>query len=168
MKQRAVLALTIVFLLAILTGCSDQDNKTDKAADSEMAPSNPEVSNTISRNDSQRSNGDEQIAMLVTFLNPLGQEKKGYLSFEVWLNNHKINLASFPMEKNAKLYDLDGNLISAQPEWATEGVAPHLTGKLHFISDIDLNKVNGLKLVIENLGITAKREFTWDKEYLAF
>ena len=167
MRQRILLSITIILLISIIPGCTNQNSKADQAPSPKSAPSDNNISKKINLSDLQRSNGDTEIAMLVTFLNPLGEGRDSYLSFEIWLNNHKIDLATFPMGKNAKLYDFDGNLISTQPEWETEGVAPHLTGYMNFKVSGDTNKLGGIKLVIENLGITAKREFTWDKEYLA-
>lgn len=168
MKKRVLLSILILFISIAFTGCGSSGSSSDKKENPVEAPLNQNTGQSINPDVLKRANGDTQIALLVTFLNPIGQEKEGYISFEVWLNNHKINLASFPMTQNAKLYDLKGNLISAQPLWEIEGTPPHIKGRLHFETEMELSKIGGLKLVIQNIGVTPKLEFTWEAKYLAF
>lgn len=173
MKKHFILLSFIIILPAIfLIGCGKSAN-SPTASPSEKNLSQEKVSSTENGNklnseDLTRSNNNGQVTVSITFANPMGQEKKGYLTFITMLNTHSIDLASMPLNKYAKLYDAKGALLSDQAEWETEGEGHHLVGKLHFKTDADLRKIDGLKLVLENFGGADKRDFYWEKKYLGF
>ncbi len=155
MKKHLIIVLTVVAALGFFSACS-------------ATKPQQESSPNVNADNLQRSNDEGEVAINITFANPLGVQKKGYLSFVVTLNTHSVDLSRYPLNKYAKLYDLKGNLVSSESEWETNGEGHHLIGKLHFKTDVDLKVLDGLKLVIENYGGAPKREYTWDKKALNF
>lgn len=146
-KRLIVLLMVSITVSTLLSGCN-------------AAKAQP--GSKLSSKDLLRTSEEGEVAFNVTFANPLGQQKVGYLSFIVTLSTHSVDLPSYPLNQYAKLYDYEGNLLAAQSVWETEGDNHHLVGKLHFKTKQDLENVDGLKLVVLNFGGAAKREFTWD------
>lgn len=162
--QLILLLIVSVMVIAVISGCNAGKTQSVSGLNQEQQTNSSKL---ISKN-LQRTSDEGEVAFNITFANPLGQAKDGYLSFIVSLNNHSVDLSSNPLNKSAKLYDGKGNLLAAQSEWETEGDSHHLVGKLNFKTPKDLQNIDGLKLVVENFGGAAKQEFTWEKEYLAF
>lgn len=184
MNKRVALLLTVFLLMIVLAGCANKtptpspQTTNPQSSDFEkgLGSADPKIDNSaseiprnkISSRDLERSSDEGQVSLSITFANPLNQEKEGYLTFITVLNTHTVDLSASPLNRYAKLYDTKGNLVSDQPEWEPEGEGHHLTGKLSFKTKDDLKKIDGLKLVIENYGGAAKREFIWDKQYIAY
>jgi len=186
LKKQLILILIISFMvIAVLSGCSaksqtitgsnqEQQNinsslleGSDQSTDESGSKTNVEASKSKPSPISlQRTNQEGQVSLDVIFANSLGEEKEGYLSFFVNLDTHSVDLDSIPLNQFSKLYDGKGNLLADQSEWETEGEGHHLVGKLNFKITQDIQNIDGLKLLVENYGGAAKREFVWDKQYL--
>ena len=172
-----------ITVITVLSGCNTAKSQQQSALKQETQNNSPllEVpaqsanenidkisdstsSSKQSSNNLQRNSEEGEVSFNVTFANPLGEQKEGYLSFIVLLNTHSVDLNRYPLNKSAKLYDGKGNILADQSEWDIEGDSHHLVGKLNFKTKQSLNNIDGLKLVVENYGGAAKREFTWDKQ----
>ncbi len=182
MKKRLILLLVlcitfIIFLSGCNSGFQEEPDPIEDLQDNSPLLQVPGNSSEIidetgstkpSSSSLQRINEEGEVSFNVTFANPLGQHKEGYLSFIVILNTHSMDLSRYPLNQNSKLFDNNGDLLAAQSEWETEGDSHHLIGKLHFKTKKDLKNIDGLKLVINNVGGAGKREFIWEKQDLAF
>jgi hypothetical protein len=177
MNKRGISVLVILIAAVVLAaGCSakagnDQKNNVQNVSSS---PTPGEVgkkenpSGKISSKDLERVNEEGAVAVSATYANPIGQGKKGNLTFIVFLNTHSVDLARYPLNQYAKLYDAKGNLLSSISEWEqVSGDGHHIVGNLHFKdTGFNLQNLDGIKLVIENYGGAAKRELVWEKKYL--
>lgn len=165
-KQITILLIVGVTILALLSGCNTQKAPSVSGANQGQQDNSP-GSSKLSSQDLRRINEEGEVALDITFANPLGQNKAEHLSFIVLVNTHSVDLSSNPLNQYAKLYDNKGKLLADRSEWEAEGDGHHLVGKLHFKIGQDISSIDGLRLVVENFGGAAKRDFNWKKEHLA-
>jgi hypothetical protein len=114
----------------------------------------------ISKKDLRRADERGSVEVVVLYLNPLQQEKKQELFFEITLDTHSANLSQYDMGKISFLRIDGGPEINAS-EWVKPGGGGHhISGTLIFNSpDTSAEKV--LELVIKTVGGVEERVFQW-------
>lgn len=126
MKKKLVLILMVGIIVSIvLSGCSakkqpsegwNQEKQTNSLSaevpdqstndDSINATGDEAGGSKLSSRDLERTNDEGEVFFSVTLVNPLGQEKEGYISFMVFLNTHSVDLYSNPLNQSAKRFPI--------------------------------------------------------------
>ena len=112
------------------------------------------------------SNG--AVAVGVTFLNPI-EDSEDYLSFEVILDTHSVELDQYNLGNMATLFIGDEIKITEGLKWETEGSGHHMIGYLKSPRNyegkiIDYLESDFIELEINDLDGVASRKFRWEKE----
>ena len=123
---------------------------------------------TLNPRDLERYNGEGDIQMGIIFANPLGQEKEGYLTFVVQMDNHSYNLDEYDLSKYANLLDDKGNSQQGDAKWEVySGGGHHVINYLLFPDNGFITpETKYVKLVIKDFIDLPLREFIWEKEFL--
>jgi len=123
---------------------------------------------TLNPRDLERYNGEGDIQMGIIFANPLGQEKEGYLTFVVQMDNHSYNLDEYDLSNYVTLLDDKGNSQQGDAKWEVySGGGHHVINYLLFPDNGFITpETKYVKLVIKDFIDLPLREFIWEKEFL--
>ncbi|MFZ7104024.1 MAG: hypothetical protein ACOWWO_15400 [Peptococcaceae bacterium] len=174
MNKKLMILLVIIGFVLVLAGCNKgNDNKEAPALQkSEQTENKQETSENsdkpLNPRDLERYNSEGAVQMGVIFANPLGQEKKGYLTFVVQMDNHSYNLNEYDLSKYARLVDDKGNSPQGKAEWEVySGGGHHVINHLLFPDNGFITAdTKYVKLVIKDFIDLPLREFVWEKEFL--
>jgi hypothetical protein len=177
MNKKILMFAIILSLIIFIAGCNKDKGETRiiKTQETTEIEANKQtekkaVSNTNKLNprDYERFNGDGAVQMSIIFANPLGQGKKGYLTFVAALDNHSYNLDDFDLSKYVTLVDDKGNSPKGKAKWeAYSGGGHHVINYLLFPDGGFITpETKYIKLIIKDFIDVPVREFVWEKEFL--
>lgn len=163
MKRRLIIVFGVLALIILGGIVSWSISQAQKSQDDKL-PSGQTQSdqNTdlLVRTDKQ---GEVEVAVM--FLNPV-QPNNNYLLFQIDLNTHSVDLEQFNLPANSQL-QLDGQRITTGFQLETQGSGHHITYILKVpATNIDLKKVQKMKLLVKNLDNIPERVFVWDLKQL--
>jgi len=180
MFKKNFVLMAVFSLIFLLAGCSEanagktdgsqveiEDNGKDVNVEDKKANSN-NVVKKLNPRDLERYSEEGAVQMGIIFANPLGQEKEGYLTFVVQMDNHSYNLDDYDLSQYAVLVDDQGNSPKGEPRWEIySGGGHHVINYLLFPDDgFITSETKYLKLIIKDFIDVPQREFIWEKEFL--
>jgi len=178
MNRKVFVLLIVLSLLVVLAGCSKKNNKVEENPEAQKNSlvqktannEGQEKGNTgqLNPRDYERFNGEGAVSMSFIFANPIGQAKKGYLTFVAALDNHSYNLDEYDLSKYVTLVDDKGNSPEGKPVWERySGGGHHVINYLLFPDDGFITpETKYIKLLIKDFIDVPVREFVWEKEFL--
>ncbi|MFZ5944887.1 MAG: hypothetical protein ACOYVD_12300 [Bacillota bacterium] len=147
-------------------------NVKEKTNEEQKTAQNKEIikntKRTLNPRELERYNDEGDIQMGIIFANPLGQGKKGYLTFVVQMDNHSYNLDEYDLSKYATLIDDKGNSPQGDAKWEIySGGGHHVINYLLFPDNGFITPdTKYVKLIIKDFIDLPVREFVWEKEFL--
>ncbi|KJS82945.1 MAG: hypothetical protein JM58_13675 [Peptococcaceae bacterium BICA1-8] len=191
MNKRIFILLAILILALVVVGCSSGNTDNNYEAEEKQEIGKKENFNVkeeikveqkadlnkenkkstqklLNPRDLERYNGEGDIQMGIIFANPLSQEKEGYLTFVVQMDNHSYNLDEYDLSKYSILLDDKGNSPQGDAKWEVySGGGHHVINYLLFPDDgFITSDTKYVKLVIKDFIDLPVREFIWEKEFL--
>jgi len=190
MNKRIIVLLAILILALVVVGCSSGNNDKNYEAEEKQETGKKEnvdvkkeinveqkaelnkeskksAQKLLNPRDLERYNGEGDIQMGIIFANPLGQEKDGYLTFVVQMDNHAYNLDEYDLSKFSILFDDKGNSPQGDAKWEVySGGGHHVINYLLFPDNGFITPdTKYIKLVIKDFIDLPEREFIWEKDF---
>ncbi len=125
-------------------------------------------SEQLTKKDLTRINNEAEVAIRVTFLNPIKKITEEELIFEVRMNSHSVDLDDYKMEESTLLKDDNSNIYKPLGWFNPGGGGHHRFGNIKFSStgkdgsEIVGKETKQITLLIKGVAGVEERSFKWD------